>query len=125
MNKTYTRIFGPALVLGLCLIGPISAQDSTAKPDNTKVNKQKSPTADNSKSNPGDRTLTAKVRKSLMADKTLSTYAHNVKIITQDGMVTLSGPVRTDAEKSTVEAKAKEIAGADKVVNQITIAPKK
>jgi hyperosmotically inducible periplasmic protein len=125
MNKTYTRIFGPALVLGLCLIGPISAQDSTAKPDNTKVNKQKSPTADNSKSNPGDRTLNAKVRKSLMADKTLSTYAHNVKIITQDGMVTLSGPVRTDAEKSTVEAKAKEIAGADKVVNQITIAPKK
>ena len=41
-----------------------------------------------------------------MDDKTLSTYAHNVKVIAQDGQVTLKGPVRTEDEKKVVEAKA-------------------
>jgi hyperosmotically inducible periplasmic protein len=57
------------------------------------------------KMNAADRTLTQKIRKSVMADKSLSTYAHNVKIISQDGMVTLKGPVRSDDEKKTIVAK--------------------
>ena len=60
-----------------------------------------------------------------MDDKTLSTYAHNVKVIAQDGQVTLKGPVRTEDEKKTVEAKATEVAGAGHVTNQISIAPAK
>ena len=60
-----------------------------------------------------------------MDDKTLSTYAHNVKVIAQDGQVTLKGPVRTEDEKKTVEAKATEVAGAGHVTNQISIAPSK
>ena len=60
-----------------------------------------------------------------MDDKTLSTYAHNVKVIAQDGQVTLKGPVRTEEEKKTVEAKATEVAGAGHVTNQLTIAPEK
>ena len=60
-----------------------------------------------------------------MDDKTLSTYAHNVKVIAQDGQVTLKGPVRTEDEKKTVEAKATEVAGAGHVINQISIAPAK
>ena len=60
-----------------------------------------------------------------MNDKTLSTYAHNVKIVAQDGQVTLKGPVRTEDEKKTVEAKATEVAGAGHVTNQISIAPAK
>lgn len=60
-----------------------------------------------------------------MDDKSLSTYAHNVKIISQDGQVTLKGPVRTEEEKKSVEAKAVEVAGAGRVINQITIAPAK
>ena len=60
-----------------------------------------------------------------MDDKTLSTYAHNVKVIAQDGQVTLKGPVRTEEEKKTVEAKATEVAGAGHVTNQISIAPAK
>ncbi|MGH9667042.1 MAG: BON domain-containing protein, partial [Bryobacteraceae bacterium] len=63
--------------------------------------------------NPTDRALTRKVRRALMADKSLSTYAHNVKIISQEGMVTLKGPVRSEAEKAAVEAKATEAVGAD------------
>ena len=46
-----------------------------------------------------------------MKDKSLSTYAHNVKIVTQDGQVTLKGPVRSEDEKKAIEAKATEGAG--------------
>jgi len=59
-----------------------------------------------------------------MDDKNLSTYAHNVKIITRDGTVTLKGPVRTNDEKSAIEAKAVEIAGAANVKSEITVKSK-
>ena len=52
----------------------------------------------------------------------LSTYAHNVKIIVQDGKVTLKGPVRTGAEKQLVEQKAAAVAGATNVVNAMEVA---
>jgi hyperosmotically inducible protein len=59
-----------------------------------------------------------------MKDKTLSSYAHNVKIITQNGQVTLKGPVRSDDEKRAIEAKAAQIAGEDKVTSELDIKPK-
>jgi osmotically-inducible protein OsmY len=59
-----------------------------------------------------------------MQDKSLSTYAHNIKIITQDGKVTLKGPVRTADDKASLEAKAVAVAGADNVTDQLEIAPK-
>ena len=72
--------------------------------------------------NAADRNLTARIRKSVMADKTLSTYAHNVKIISQNGIVTLKGPVRSDDEVRSIMAKAVEVAGgSDKVVNQMSV----
>ena len=90
-----------------------------APADNTKVNKQDrakdAATADQQKENATDREITQKIRQSLMDDKTLSTYAHNVKVITQDGQVTLKGPVRTEEEKKIVEAKATEVAGTGHV----------
>ena len=58
-----------------------------------------------------------------MKDKALSTYAHNVKVIAQDGQVTLKGPVRSDDEKRAVEAKATEVAGAGHVTNEMSVAP--
>ncbi len=59
-----------------------------------------------------------------MNDKSLSTYAHNVKIISQDGAVTLKGPVRTDGEKRAIEAMAAQIVGQDKVTSQLEVKPK-
>ncbi len=59
-----------------------------------------------------------------MKDKSLSTNAHNVKIIAQNGMVTLKGPVNSDSEKQTVEAKAAQIAGSDKVTSEIQVRSK-
>ena len=68
-----------------------------------------------------DRTLTQRVRQAVMADDTLSTTAHNVKIITVNGVVTLRGPVNSTQEKTNIDAKAQQIAGATKVVNQLEI----
>lgn len=107
------------------------AQDSSAQqpaPDNTKVNKRDNnkaePTADQQKENQTDRDIASKIRQSIVKDKSLSSYAHNVKIIAENGAVTLKGPVRSDEEKAAVEAKAAEIAGADKVTSQLEVKPK-
>lgn len=75
-----------------------------------------SPTADQQKDNRSDREITQQIRRSLVKDKSLSTYGHNVKIITQNGLVTLRDPVRSDEEKRTIEAKAAEVAGEHKKI---------
>jgi hyperosmotically inducible periplasmic protein len=100
-------------------------QDSQQTPaDNTKQNKdQTPPTADQQKMNPADRAITQKIRKAIHEDTSLSTYAHNIKIITQDGKVTLRGPVRSDDEKTNLEAKAVSVAGQDNVTNQLEVTP--
>jgi osmotically-inducible protein OsmY len=75
--------------------------------------------------NPADRETTKKIRSALVDDKSLSTYAHNIKIITTDRMVTLKGPVRSEDEQSAIEAKARQIAGDSNVTNNLTVAPPK
>jgi osmotically-inducible protein OsmY len=62
--------------------------------------------------------------RAILQDKSLSTYAHNVKIITRDGNVILKGPVRSIGEKRIVEGKAIAVAGEDRVRSQLQIAPK-
>jgi hypothetical protein len=98
-----------------------------AAPDNTKTNQgDASPgavTADQQKMNPPDRETSRQIRSAIVKDKSLSTYSHNIKIITQNGKVTLKGPVRSDDEKSNIEAKAAAVAGADNVTSQLTVAP--
>jgi hyperosmotically inducible protein len=107
------------------LIGiPVLAQ---TPPDNTKVNTRDrakgAVTADQQKENAGDRDLARQIRRALMQDKALSSYAHNVKVIAQGGRVTLKGPVRSDDEKRAVEAKATDVAGAGHVTNEMSVAP--
>jgi hyperosmotically inducible periplasmic protein len=130
MNKTHC-VGTQVLALGLLLFSgglpsPAQTPDNKDKSDNTKANKRdRSPdeaTADQQKMNAEDTALVGKIRKSIIADKSLSTYAHNIKIISQNGIVTLKGPVRSDAEVKTIVSKATEAAGGgDKVVNQITV----
>jgi hyperosmotically inducible periplasmic protein len=116
---------GAMMVSGAPL--PATAQQSA--PDNTRTNKRDTqkgePTADQQKMNPNDRELAKKIRASLMDDKSLSTYAHNIKIIAQDGKVTLKGPVRTEKEKADIEGKAAAVAGAENVTSEIEVAPPK
>jgi|SRR5579863_9457214 len=120
------------LAAGLMLnstMNPAWAQDkqNPPRPDNTGVNKQDRAqggvTADQQNDNRGDRDLTKQIRKSVMADKSLSTYAHNVKIITQNGTVTLKGPVRSEDEKKAVIAKAESVAGQGKVTDELSVKP--
>jgi hyperosmotically inducible periplasmic protein len=120
----------PAALLACGLILPATifsrSQDPQPAPDNTKVNKdQTPPTADQQKMSASDRAITQQIRKAIHQDASLSTYAHNIKVITQDGKVTLRGPVRSDDEKSNIEAKAVTVAGKDNVTDQLTVAPAK
>jgi len=80
---------------------PAVGQNASAPaPDNTKTNQRDKsrtePTADQQKENQSDREMARQIRRSIVQDKSLSSYAHNVKVISQDGMVTLKGPVRSD-----------------------------
>lgn len=68
-----------------------------------------------------DRALTQRVRLAVVADDSLSTTAHNIKIITINGVMTLRGPVNSAQEKANIDAKAQQIAGATKVNNQLEI----
>jgi hypothetical protein len=68
-----------------------------------------------------DRTMTQQIRQAVMRDKALSFTAKNVKIITINGKVTLRGPVKTDAERSAIEADARAVAGGAQVDSQLEI----
>jgi hyperosmotically inducible protein len=109
------------------LVALQSASAQSVPPaDNTKNNQMdasdRQVTADDQKENDTDRGLVQRIRKSLMADKDLSTYAHNVKVVSINGQVTLNGVVRSDEEKSKVASLAEEIAGRQHVVNELKIA---
>jgi hyperosmotically inducible periplasmic protein len=111
-----------ALALTLLITCASFGQDQQTTSDNSANNKTHSQTADQQSSATSDRMLTKKIRQSLIADKSLSTYGHNVKIITQNGVVTLKGPVQSEEEKQTIASKAAEIAGGpDKVTDQLSI----
>lgn len=96
------------------------APDNSAA--NAKANSETGITAQEAGNSEGDVKLTAKIRQALVKDKKLSTYAHNVKIITENGQVVLKGPVKSDAEKQEVESKAGRIAGADRVRSELEVA---
>ena len=107
------------------------AQTSTPAPDNSKANaistnsSDSTSTAQGQSNNPADITLAQQIRKSVMADKSLSTYAHNVKIVAVHGAVTLNGVVRDSREKNAVEMKAQALAGKGNVTDDLSIAPAK
>ena len=131
IRKLFFVMGASMLLSGLGYAAPIPSPPTPQQtaPDNTKINKgdahADAATADKQKMNTTDRAITQKIRAEIMKDKSLSTYAHNVKIITQDGKVTLKGPVRTQDEKTIVEGKAATVAGDTNVTSQIEVAPPK
>lgn len=129
MKKSLQRSFLVLGALALCtslmaMSAPRRQDSQQTAPDNSKKNKDQSrPTADQQKMNASDRATTQKIRKAIHEDSSLSTYAHNIKIITQDGKVTLRGPVRSEEEKNNVEAKAVAVAGKDNVTDELEVKP--
>ena len=135
MQFTFGNLARPALLTSI-LLGGLAiataqepAQTTPPAADNTKVNERgqnpNESTADQQKNNRSDVETAKQIRQSLMNDKSLSTYAHNVKIISQNGMVTLKGPVRSEQEKHTIEMKATEVAGEGNVTSELEVQPKK
>jgi hypothetical protein len=130
-TKNFAIALLPA-VLAACLALPGSAalklQDpqDTQQPDNTKknlpTNHSDANRADQQSNSTSDVELTRKIRQAVVKDKSLSTYAHNIKIITRNGVVELKGPVRSQEEKDAIAAKVTDIAGgAANVKNNLTV----
>ena len=124
-SRATQRLAVTLLAAGIAM----SVHAAQVKPDNSATNKgdrsAAAVTADQQQNNKSDLETSRQIRRAIMADKSLSTYAHNIKIVTQQGKVTLRGPVRTEAEKEAVQAKATEVAGAGNVTTAITVVPAK
>lgn len=104
-----------------------TANSGSVDPTNTAVNKrdrdatEKTPFDQNE--NKSDIDITAKIRQQVV-DTKMSVDAQNVKIITQDGRVTLRGPVATEQEKQRIDDIAKSVAGPNKVDNELEVSQK-
>jgi osmotically-inducible protein OsmY len=106
----------------LCIFRTRFDRLPSGSPDNSAQNKAHNTTSDQQSEATSDRMLTKKIRQAIVADKSLSTYGHNVKIIVQNGSVTLKGPVHSEEEKQTIASKAAEITGSpNKVSNQLSV----
>jgi osmotically-inducible protein OsmY len=133
VNSLTTLLLSAAV--GLAVSQASLAQDATMPPKSSGA-----PAADNSANNQPDRAgglatadeqsnsksdvdLTQRIRRSVMEDKNLSVYGQNVKIVAAQGKVTLNGVVRSSEEKQQIGAKAAAIAGKDKVMNELKVAP--
>jgi hyperosmotically inducible periplasmic protein len=120
-------LFSTVLIVG-CSKNPSAdkpVSQAAVEPDNSGRNvrdrNDQTKTAGDQSENEADRTISQNIRQAITADDSLSTNGKNVKIITTDGTVTLRGPVKSEKEKSTIGAKAQQIAGVKNVDNQLEI----
>ena len=129
-----SRIFATVMVLPFMAISLAAAQAPPSdramaathdnQPDNTRNNADvtnRDASADEQGTSRQDIDLTAKIRRSVMSEKALSTYAHNVKIVSLNGTVTLNGVVKTPDEKIAIHRHAASIAGEGKVVDNLQV----
>jgi hyperosmotically inducible periplasmic protein len=107
------------LILLVVLVAATACTQNSApvKADNTARNAETpaAQTAGDQKENEADLQISQNIRKAIVGDDSLSLDAHNVKVITAGGVVTLRGPVKNQQEKNTIEAKAKQVAGVTRV----------
>jgi hyperosmotically inducible protein len=122
MTCRFASRFRVLALSGFLVTGTMFATAQEA--DNTSANKAdrgNAPNADKAKNDAADRELMRHIRKDLVGDKSLSTYAHNVKVVAINGKVTLRGPVRSEEEKRAIEEHATKYAGAGNVTNELTV----
>jgi len=126
--KPYSPLACVAFATLLLLSGPSfaqNAQSDMAAPDNSAINQRdRNPsevTADQAQNNAGDLDKMKSIRQAVLNDASLSTYAHNIKIVAQGGKVTLKGPVKSQDEINLIQTKAIDVAGAGNVVNELSV----
>ena len=101
------------------------AADDKTKPDNTAINERdrsrETQTSGDQSNSSADIKTTQAIRQALMKDSELSTTAKNIKIITNNGQVTLRGPVKNAQEKAKIDQLARSAAGGAKIVDQLDV----
>ncbi|HLC13005.1 MAG TPA: BON domain-containing protein [Chthoniobacterales bacterium] len=106
-------------------LAAFAADDEKAKPDNTATNERdrsgETQTSGDQSNSKDDVNTTAAIRRAVVKDDSLSATAKNVKIITANGLVTLRGPVKNDAEKAKIAELAQSAAGNAKINNQLEV----
>jgi len=126
MRHAWKTPLAVTLISALAVWAAAQQDSQPAAPDNTKMNQNErgsGKTADQQKEVQSDRELAKQIRLAIVQDKSLSTYAHNVKIVAQGGTVTLKGPGKSEEEKRAIEQKAAEVAGGStKVMNELEVA---
>lgn len=128
MNKNVAA-FTCVLAIGACGASSYLVAENYSKPkevDNTGINKRDQSDAtktpmDQSNANT-DVEITRRIRDAVTDDESLSVNAHNVKIITADGKVTLRGPVKDENERLKVVSVARKVAGSTHVQDQLEVA---
>ncbi len=126
--KLYATLLIIAAASGACDKGNATSTETTTSspsaPDNTKMNARDNAGAVTPMDQGNDRAsldTTQAIRKAVMANDSLSANAKNVKIVTNNGVITLRGPVASEAEKRTIEAIAIAAAGSNRVDDQVDI----
>ncbi len=101
------------------------AADDKTKPDNTAINERdrsrETQTSGDQSNSSADLKTTQAIRQALMKDSELSTTAKNIKIITNNGQVTLRGPVKNAQEKAKIDQLARSAAGGAKIDAQLDV----
>ncbi len=132
MTTKSRTVQAAAVAIGLALFAPmalaqqpVDQNGAAPKADNTKMN-QRDRSADamvpmDQPNNRADLKLAAAVRSAIVHDSSLSTMAHNIKLIAASGAVTLRGPVQTGAEKARVEQLVRGVPGVNTVTNDLDI----
>jgi osmotically-inducible protein OsmY len=116
-------------LLVLAGLGTVSlaamADDAKTKPDNTAVNERdrsrETQTSGDQSNSSADLKITQAIRQALVKDSELSMTAKNVKIITNNGQVTLRGPVKNAQEKLKIDQLARSAAGGAKIDDQLDV----
>lgn len=111
------------LVLNATLTFATDEDGQAVRSDNSAMNRSRGITAqDQARGSGYDVEITRKIRRHVVSDKDLSVYAHNIKIVTIKGVVTLSGPVRTEAEKNKIEDYARLLVRSKNIRNDLSVA---
>ncbi len=130
IRRTWFVAMTSALSMSMPIVGGVALSEDKAKveaipADNSKVNQRDEQAVEKTATDQGsssrDVEITRKIRRSITSNSKLSTYAHNIKIITINGLVTLKGPVNSVKEKEQVVALAKAVAGDAKVNNELDV----
>lgn len=123
MRRMVNGVLAIALFVGAPAIAAEYDADNTGR--NVRDRDDRAVTPGDQGGSEADRELTAAIRREIVKDDSLSTNAHNVKVIAQNGVVTLRGPVKSEAEKAAVGAKAQRASGVKRVDNQLEVEAKK